>query len=238
MVLTIERAPTGIPGLDELVSGGLPRSASVVVSGGPGTGKSIFSMQFVYNGAMQFGEPGVYVTIQTNKQNILWDMESFGWDLKKMQDQNLLKIERLKFVTSVDMEEQVMEQLKIIARLVKSINAKRLVIDSTTALGVWFQQSGMLRNTLFRFLNAIKEIGCTTVLTAETQGTINEFGSFGVEEYVADGCIALYFIPPNRSFFIRKMRGTDHSKKIHPMDITNQGIAVRSNDEILWQSLK
>ncbi len=236
--MAIERVQTGIPGMDELLNGGIPRGASVVLAGGAGTGKSITAMQFIYNGAVQFKEPGVFVTIQTNKQNLMWDMENFNWDLKSLQDKNLLKIERLKFTPSDNMQDQVLEQLTIIAKMVKSINAKRLVIDSISALGVWFTEKGQLRNTLFRFLDALKEIGCTTILTAETQGQMHQLGTFGVEQYVADGVIALYFVPPNRSIFIRKMRGTNHSKRIHPMDITSQGITVKAKDEIMWQSLR
>lgn len=236
--MAIERVQTGIPGLDELLGGGIPRGASVVVAGGAGTGKSITAMQFIYNGATLFKEPGVFVTIQTNKQNLLWDMENFNWDLKALQDKSLLRIERLKFSPSDDMQDQVLEQLTIIAKMVKSINAKRLVIDSISAIGVWFTTKGQLRNTLFRFLDALKEIGCTTILTAETQGEMHQLGTFGVEQYIADGVIALYFVPPNRSLFVRKMRGTNHSKRIHPMDITNQGITIKSKDEIMWQSLR
>jgi KaiC/GvpD/RAD55 family RecA-like ATPase len=236
--MTIERARTGIPGLDELLDGGIPRGASVVIAGGAGCGKSITAMQYIYNGATLFKEPGVFVTIQTNKQNLVWDMENFNWDLKELQDKGLLKIERLKFMPAEDMPNQVLEQLTVIAKLVKSINAKRLVIDSISALGIWFPEKGQLRNTLFRFLDALKEIGCTTILTAETQGKMNQFGTFSVEQYVADGVIALYFVPPNRSVFVRKMRGTNHSKRIHPMEITSQGIAIKPKDEVMWQSLR
>lgn len=236
--MAIDRVQTGVPGLDELIEGGIPQGASVIVAGGTGCGKSILAMQYLYNGATQFNEPGVFVTIETSKQNLLWDMENFNWDLKSLQNKNMLKIERLKFTPEADMEQQVLQQLQLIAKLVKSVNAKRLVIDSITAMGVWIPEKSNLRNLLFRFLNALKEIGCTTILTSETKGKINQFGSFGVEEFVADGVIALYLVPPNRSLFVRKMRGTNHSKSIHPMDIMQNGITVSAKDEILWQSLK
>lgn len=235
----VERVKTGIPGLDDVLKGGIPKGASVVVAGGPGCGKSILSMQYIYNGASQFKEPGLFVTIQTTTQNLLWDMQSFNWDVKKFQDQNLIKIERLKFEESGgDVEDQVMQQLLIIAKIVKEIKAKRLVIDSITALGLWVTDRGKLRNMLFRFLSAIKELDCTTILTAETKGKYTEFGSFGVEQYVADGVIAIYFVPPNRSLFVRKMRGTSHSKKVHPLEITDTGISINPKDEVLWQSLR
>ncbi|MFH0955188.1 MAG: ATPase domain-containing protein [Candidatus Micrarchaeota archaeon] len=235
----VERVKTGIPGLDDILKGGIPKGASVVVAGGSGCGKSILSMQYIYNGAVQFNEPGLFVTIQTTTQNLLWDMQSFNWDIKKLQDQNLVKIERLKFEDqSGDIEDQVTQQLLIIAKLVKEIKAKRLVIDSLTVLGLWIEDRGKLRNMLFRFLSAIKELDCTTILTAETKGTPLDFSSFGVEEFVADGVIALYFFPPNRSIFVRKMRGTDHSKKVHPLEITQAGISLNPKDEIMWQTLR
>ncbi len=234
----VERVKTGIPGLDDILKGGIPRGASVVVAGGPGCGKTILAMQYIYNGAALAKEPGLFVTIQTGAQNLLWDMQSFNWNIKRFQDQNVIKIERLKFDDETDIEDQVTNQLLLIAKLVREYRVKRLVIDSLTALGVWITERGKLRNLLFKFLTAIKELDCTTLLTAETKGKYTEFGSFGVEQFVCDGVIALYFVPPNRALFIRKMRGTNHSKKIHPLEITDQGIVINPKDEILWQSLK
>lgn len=234
----IDRVKTGIPGLDDILDGGIPRNASVVLAGGPGCGKTILAQQFIYNGAAQLREPGIFITAQTDIQNIIWDMENFKWNFKALQDKNLVRIERVRFEHKANVEEQVEEQLALINGMVKEINAKRLVIDSITALGMWIEDRGSLRNTLFQFLSEIKKMGCTTILTAETMGEKNEFGSFNVEQYVSDGIIALYFVPPNRGLFVRKMRGTNHSKKVHPLEITENGIVVKSKDEILWQSLK
>jgi len=118
------------------------------------------------------------------------------------------------------------------------LEQKRLVIDSTTALAVWIKDEGSMRGILYRFASALKEFNCTTLMTSETREGKTVFSAFGVEEFVADSVIALYFSPPNRSIFVRKMRGTNHSKKVHPFDITKDAILIRAKDELMWESLK
>jgi len=133
---------------------------------------------------------------------------------------------------------QVEAELKEIAKIVKEIGAKRLVVDSTTAFGVWIKDQGTMRSLLYRFTDGLKDIGTTTLLVAETKGSRKSFSAFGVEEFVADGVIALYFTPPNRSIFVRKMRGTNHSKSPHPFQISSDGITVSPKDTIMWESIK
>ncbi len=240
----MDRIKTGIPGLDDLVQGGIPVGSAVLLSGGAGTGKTIFATQFIYEGARQFKEPGLLVSLEENVKNISWNMENFNWDIKSLQDKSLLKIyrlnlESLRFSKTVDEQvEFINQELETISDMVKELDAKRLVVDSTTALGVWIKEEKSMRGILYRFTNALKDFGCTTLLTAETSGMKTSFSAFGVEEFVADSVIALYFSPPNRSVFVRKMRGTNHSKKVHPFEINEKAILIRSKDEILWDSLK
>ncbi len=237
----MERTKSGIKGLDELIEGGIPKSSSVLVSGGAGTGKTILAMQYIYNGAKLYNEPGVYVTLETNVKNIVWNMQNFDWDIKKYQDQKLLNVYRLKLGIGSDKRtiiEKINEELEIISKMVKEIKAERLVIDSTTAFGVWFNESE-LRSVLFQFTDALKDLNCTTLLTSETRGQKGEFSSFGVEEFVADAVIGLYFTPPNRSMMVRKMRGTNHDKSPHPFDIVSkQGIDIKSKETMAWEAIK
>lgn len=237
----LERTKTGISGLDELIEGGIPKSSSVLVSGGAGSGKTIFAMQYIYNGAKLYKEPGVYVTLETNVKNIVWNMQNFDWDIKKFQDQKLLSVYRLKLsalAEKKDVIEKINEELEIISKMVKEINAKRLVIDSTTAFGVWFNENE-LRSVLFQFTDSLKDLDCTTLLTAETRGTKSEFSAFGVEEFVTDGVISLHFVPPNRSLIVRKMRGTNHDKSVHPFEIiSKEGIKVSPRETILWEAIR
>jgi len=236
----VERTQTGIPGLDELINGGIPKGSNVLLAGGAGTGKTIFATEYLYNGATKFNEPGLFVTLEGNVRDIAWNMENFQWDIKSLQDQNMLTIYRLNLEGTRNKDlivEKIEEQLSEIKKEVKEINAKRLVVDSTTVFGAYIDPS-FLRTTLFKFSDALKSLGCTTILTSETLPAKTSFSAFGVEEFVADGIIALYFTPPNRSIFIRKMRGTLHDKNPHPFSITDQGISVNSHDNIIWEAIK
>ncbi len=237
----MNRIKTGIEGLDELIQGGIPEGSCVLVAGGSGTGKTIFGMQFIYNGAAMYNDPGVYVSIETNLKNIIWNMENFNWDIRDLQEKNLMKIYRLNIgyaKTREEVQQRVDEELNTISQLVKDMNAKRLVIDSVTAFGIWFESPALVRSLLFEFADRLKNLGCTTLLTTETRGGRREFSAFGVEEFVSDGVIALYFTPPHRSIFVKKMRGTNHSKIPHPFEITDRGIVVNPHDRVLWESIK
>lgn len=236
----MERTKTGIPGLDELLNGGIPKGSNVLVTGGAGTGKTILTTQYLYEGALKYGESGVFVTLEGNIRDIAWNMESFQWDIKSLQDQGMFTIYKMSmgFANQKEtIEDRLAEELKEIEREVKDINAKRLVIDSTTVFGAYLEPS-MLRTTLFKLADSLKTFGCTTLLTAETQATKNNFSSFGVEEFVVDGVIALYFTPPNRSLFVRKMRGTPHDANPHPLTIGGNGISVNPRDNIIWDAIK
>ncbi len=236
----MERTKTGVPGLDELLNGGIPKGSNVLVTGGAGTGKTILTTQYLYEGALKYGEAGVFVTLEGNIRDIAWNMESFQWDIKSLQDQGMFTIYKMSmdFTSQQEtLEERLAEELKEIEREVKEINAKRLVIDSTTVFGAYLKPS-MLRTTLFKLADSLKTFGCTTLLTAETQPAKNTFSSFGVEEFVVDGVIALYFTPPNRSLFVRKMRGTQHDANPHPFMIGNTGVSVNARDNIIWDAIK
>ena len=129
----VERTATGIEGLDRILEGGFPKGSVILLSGGSGTLKTILATQFIYNGGKQFKEPGVFVTVEESAKNIGWNIESFGWDIKSLEDKNLMKIYRLKLTPERDIKAQIDEELKMISELVQKIGAKRLVIDSTTA---------------------------------------------------------------------------------------------------------
>ena len=234
----MERVPTGIKGLDELVQGGLPQGSTVLLSGGTGTCKTIFSMQYIYNGALQYNEPGLFVTIESNPKNIAWNMESFGWDIRKMQEQRMINIYRLHLSPKKTFSGLIQDELNTITGLVKELGIKRLVVDSTTAFAALIDDAASIRHLLFKFADGLKELECTTIFTSETKSIKTVFSAYGVEEFMADGLIVLYFTPPNRSIFVRKMRGTNHSKTVHPFEITQNGIVVKPKEQVLWEAIK
>jgi len=234
----MERVETGIKGFDELVAGGFPLGSTILISGGAGTGKTIFGLSYLYSGAKDHNEPGLFITLEGNLKNIVWNMETFGWDIKPLQDAGKFKIYKMNLHTQENVERQIEEELKVIAKLVQDMGCKRLVVDSTTALGVWIPDQGKMRHLLYSFADSLKDLGCTTLLVAETRGGKTDFSAFGVEEFIVDGVVSLYFVPPNRSIFVRKMRGTNHSKSAHPMNISELGLEIKPRDEIMWESIK
>ena len=237
----MDRVRTGVKGVDELLEGGIPEGSAVLLTGGSGTGKTIFALQYLYEGAKTYEEPGVFITLEGNVKNITWNMENFNWDIKKLQDKSMLKIYRLNLEPSRfddSFDELIEKELDIIAGMVKDIGAVRLAVDSTTAFGVWIKDKGQMRYLLYKFTNALKDLNCTNLLISETSGKKDRLSAFEVEEFVSDGVIALYLTPPHRSIFIRKMRGTNHSKYIHPFDISGQAITVRPKETLLWEAIR
>jgi len=234
----MERVKTGIEGLDELIQGGLPKGSTVLLAGGTGTCKTIFSMQYIYNGALLYGEPGLFVTVESNPKNIAWNMESFGWDLRKLQEDKKINIYRLHLAPKKRFGDLIRDELNTITSIVKELGVSRLVVDSTTAFAALIEEPAEIRSMLFKFADGLKELDCTTIFTAETKSEKTAFSAYGVEEFMADGVIVLYFTPPNRSIFVRKMRGTNHSKTVHPFEITQNGITIKPKEQVLWEAIK
>jgi len=178
----MDRTKTGVKGFDELIEGGFPTGSAMLLSGGAGTGKTIFGLSYLYNGAKNFDEAGLYITLEGNLKNIVWDMESFGWDVKPLQDAGKFRIYKINLHTTENVQRQIEEELKVISKIVEEMGCKRLVVDSTTTLGLWIPDQGKMRHMLYTFADTLKELECTTMLIAETKGGKLDFSAFGVEE--------------------------------------------------------
>ncbi len=244
--MALERIPSGIEGLDDLIEGGIPKNRTVLVSGATGAGKTIFSMQFLYNGAAKYNEPGVYVTLDERPDLVRQDMEKFGWDIKDMEDQQKLLVidasigrlglpsaeEHAIVDTSFDYKKLILETIKAC----KSIGAKRLVIDSVATMGVYFKNSDDARLAILEMVYMFSKIGVTTLMVSELEQDTKKYSRFGVEEFVADGVFILKYLDTgvqgiNRTFLVRKLRGTKHSSDIHPLEITSKGMEIRNIDD-------
>jgi len=246
----IERIPTGIYGFDDLVEGGFPQGRTVLVSGGPGAGKTIFGMQYLYRGAMEFNEPGVFVTLDERPELIRQDMSRFGWDLSKVEKKGTLALidassaragfpseERFKIPeTTLDVDRLLLR----IMQVSDQIGAKRLVIDSVVGLAAHMDNVSEIRRTILKINYMLMRSNLTALITSEIpeQGLGSgptQFSKFGVEEYVSDGVITLHYLgmgaADTRTLFIRKMRGTKHEEDILPMHITPKGIVVSKPDD-------
>lgn len=240
----MNRIQTGISGFDKLVEGGLPQGRSFLISGGTGTGKTIFSAQFLINGA-ENGEPGIYLTLDERPELIREDLLRFGWNLRQLEDSGMIKVidgtiakvgipsdEEFSLpATGFDLDKLLLELMKAI----KKIKAKRVVIDSIPALGLNFESEHETRKAILKTVYLLARAGVTTVLTTEIAEGSKSFGKYGVEEFVADGVIVLHYMgigtQSNRTLHIRKMRATKHSEDLHPLEITDVGIKIHNVDE-------
>ena len=240
----MNRITTGITGFDDLIEGGFPEGRSFLVSGGTGTGKTIFAVQYLINGAMQ-GEPGVYLTLDERPNLIREDMLRFGWNLRQFEDQDQLKVidgtiakigipsdEEFSLpATGFDLDKLLLELM----RTIKKIKAKRVVIDSIPALGMNFENEHDIRKAILKIIYLLSRAGVTTILTTEINEGSKQLGKYGIEEFVSDGVIVLHYMgigtQSNRTLHIRKMRATKHSEDLHPLEITENGLKIHKVEE-------
>ena len=227
----LPKAATGIEGLDEITQGGLPRGRPTLVCGGPGSGKTLLGVSFLVNGASQFGEPGVFMSFEENADDIAKDVASLGFDLQTLVADGKLAIDYV-YIERSEIEETGEYDLEgLFVRLdhaIRSIGAKRVVLDTIEALFSGLSNTGILRAELRRLFRWLKDKGVTTIVTAERgEGTLTRNG---LEEYVSDAVIILDHRVDDqistRRLRVVKYRGSHHGTNEYPFLIDRDGIAV------------
>jgi circadian clock protein KaiC len=227
----LAKSPTGIPGMDEITGGGLPKGRPTLVAGGVGCGKTLFAIEFLVKGATDYNEPGVFVAFEENAEELAQNVASFGFDLKKLRKQNKLIIDHVRVERS-DTEETGdydLEGLFIrLGHAIDSIGAKRVVLDTIEVLFSALSNQGILRAELHRLFRWLKDKGVSAIITAERGD--RTMTRFGLEEYVAD-CVILLDHRVNeqvstRRLRIVKYRGTLHGTNEYPFLIGQHGISV------------
>lgn len=242
------RTKTGIQGLDKALMGGFPQGNTVLISGGAGTGKSTFCLQFLVNGAQLFGEKGLYVSTEQNREELYKQAGGFNWKLADLEAKNLIKIVYFD-ITGPD---GFPEKLNV---LINEFKPKRIIIDSLTTLIDSLIVSGIgedkqfslvqiaetvnpiprtdqivTKNILYRLFKEIKKFKITTLLTTELPEDEKTLSADGVSEFIADGVIVLRALSLgdalNRTIAIRKMRYTPIDGGIKSYDIVQEGIIL------------
>jgi KaiC/GvpD/RAD55 family RecA-like ATPase len=229
---TIKRIPTGIPGLDEAIENGFKKNSVVLVGGCAGSGKTIFAMQFLINGALRFNEPGIYITFEEHKDDVYENMLRFGWDLEELEKQG-------KFAFLRYTPEQVGKVLKtgggIIRDLVDEIKAKRIVIDSISAFTLLHENELAKREACLDLFKVLRKWKCTTLVVGQYYAAERRHESTAVE-FEVDGILWLYNIKKanirTRAIEVFKMRGTKHAAKIFPFQITDSGLVVYPQETV------
>ncbi len=220
------RVETGIHELDEMLRGGLIRGDSTLLAGSAGTGKTTIGLQFLFSGATQFSENGIYVTFEQLPQQIYRDAKSFGWDIETLEKENKMRI----VCTSPDLLLKGLDK-GLLDNAIRETNAKRVVIDSLSHMQMYVPESD-LRKEAYRFINYLKIKGLTSMLIYEnpqilsTALTITEVGI----SFLVDCVILLRFVEiestMRKALVVFKMRGSDHDKHLREFQITSNGIRV------------
>src|SRR2546422_1747381 len=224
------RVGTGVPGLDEMLEGGFPAGSLITLAGRPGTGKTIFASQFLYQGARDAEEPGMYVSMLEGRKAYLRNLARLGFDILPLEKKGLFRFLEMPTLTAEGLP-AIWEE---IVRNIEELEIVRLVIDSFTAMSQAFDNQGDMRVFTHMLLGKIVVgAGCTTLMITETPPGDTYAGS-GMQEFIADGVVHFYLVPVAgdariRYIEITKMRGTSHQMGPIPIDIGRNGIAVRSS---------
>ena len=240
-----QRVPTGIKGFDELCEGGLISGRTYLLSGIYGSGKTIFSLQYLYNGITKYDDAGIFIATEERPEQIRQNASNFGWDLDALEAENKLAIvdacatkvglpstEKYVDIRPFDMRSMLDQLIKIR----EEIGTKRAVVDSSTSIGFYLQMDPVkIRVELLRLSSIMNTLNLTSLLTCEVTDD-SQTNRFGVENFVTDGSIILYFKKHNdvraRGVEIYKMRGTKHSEKVHSFSMASEGIVVHPDKTV------
>lgn len=227
----LPKSPTGILGLDKITEGGIPLGRPTLVCGGAGCGKTLFSMEFIVRGALEFNEPGVFMAFEEKADELAINVASLGFDLEKLQADKMIKLDHV-YIERSEIEETGEYDLDgIFIRLghaIDSIGAKRVVLDTIENLFASLSNQAIIRAELRRLFQWLKDKNVTTIITGEKgDGT---FTRHGLEEYVSDCVILLDHRVTNqistRLLRIVKYRGSYHGTNEYPFLIDKNGISV------------
>jgi len=227
----LAKAPTGISGLDEITFGGLPRGRPTLICGSAGCGKTLFGMEFLLRGALDFDEPGVFMAFEETEKDLSENVRSLGFDLDRMVAQNKIAVDYVHVERSEIQETGDYDLEGLFLRLgmaIDSVGAKRVVLDTLETLFSGFSNPAILRAELRRLFRWLKDKGVTAIITGERgDGALTRQG---LEEYVSDCVILLDHRVRDqvstRRLRIVKYRGTTHGTNEYPFLIDEDGISV------------
>jgi circadian clock protein KaiC len=227
----LPKSPTGIPGVDEITGGGLPKGRPTLIAGAAGCGKTLFAMEFLVNGVIQYDEPGVFIAFEENAEELAQNVASLGFDLKKLIKQKKLIIDYVR-VERTEIEETGEYDLEgLFIRMgyaIDTLGARRVVLDTIEVLFAALPNHAILRAELQRLFRWLKDRGVSAVITAERGA--ETMTRFGLEEYIAD-CVILLDHRVTEQISTRRMRivkyrGTLHGTSEYPFLIGKNGISV------------
>lgn len=240
----MQRVSTGVKGLDKLVEGGYPERSIVLLSGGPGTGKTTFGMQYIYEGALK-KEPGIYVSFEQEPKQLKSSVQRYGMDFDKLEKDKKAKIMRIKDT------KDIITVLDSIKKEIKRLKAKRLVIDSLSSLELIASTFRSLSKTfppgimqikfpvppapealvkmlMYSMVDYLKELDVTVLITSEAKD--ENYSRYGIAEFVTDGLITIDSTAIgkklNRTLEIKKLRETKIKGGKYGINFGKKGLTV------------
>ncbi|MCF8105635.1 MAG: hypothetical protein K9K64_09140 [Desulfohalobiaceae bacterium] len=227
----VEKAVTGIRGLDEITRGGLPRGRTVLVSGGPGCGKTLLGLEFLYRGAAELDEPGVFICFEETALELIENVGSFGWDLRELIAEERFFIDHITVESNEILETETYDLDALFIRImsaVQAVGARRIVLDTVESLFASLPNETLLRSELRRLFRWIKDQGLTAIITGESGE--RSLTRHGLEEYVSDCVIELSRRTEEevntRRLQILKYRGSAHETNSYPFLIDKSGFSI------------
>ena len=246
MTEPVTNVPTGIEGLDELVSGGFPRNRIILVIGGPGAGKTILASQFLYKGISVYNENGIFVSLDEGKNHFFQEMLKFGWNFGKAEEEGkfgfvdatrlsrvaMLKEKMLKEETSSlrGKELQIDRLIEEVQTKIKQVNAKRVVIDTLASLFYRFLDPIERRTAGVDLIEALSDLGATVIVTTELAQLGLGERKISDEEFLVHGVVMMQTLyaggTTTRGLQVEKMRGVSINTNLVPYTIDKTGIEI------------
>jgi len=246
-VHTVAKTSTGVPGLDELLGGGIPRGRVILVTGGPGTGKTIMCAQFMFNGITKYGENGIFVSLEEAKHHFYREMANFGFDFPELEKQKKfifldaspirhmpeeVQIGRIRVGRGDFSIDSLVERIRTSADM---INAKRIALDPLTSLTLQYADISKRRTAILDLIEALMMRDATVLVTTELR-QLGPQRSVELEEYITHGVITLQTLSIKRSRLrviqVDKMREREIDLQPKPYRITEKGIEVFPKENI------
>ena len=231
----LQKLQTGIIGFDQIADGGLPEGRSTLLAGTAGTGKTVMALQFLVTGVRQYHQPGVFVTFEEAPDDLMQNVQSFGWDMEAMVERREIAVVDAtpapgEFVIETG-EFDLSALLARIENAVREVDGRRVILDAIGALFPQFTDSNIVRRELHRIHAGLRRLGVTTLVTMERTDEDGTVGRFAVEEFVADNVILMRNRTEQekrrRTIEILKFRGTTHQKGEYPFTIDPEdGVTV------------
>jgi circadian clock protein KaiC len=235
---TSTKMPTGIPGLDDCLLGGMPRNRNTLVMGGPGCGKTVLALQTLVNGAKQYSEPGIFVAFEENSPQIIENARSFGWNIPALQKKNLFFLNAKMGADIIQTGEfDLSGLLAQIGARAKQMKAKRIVFDSVDVLLTLLDSAAARRKELYCLYDWLLNSGMTAILTAKSDGhTPVGDEQYSNMQFMADCVICLNHQLSEqisvRNLWVKKFRGSAFLENQLPLSIGEKGIEISADINI------